>query len=100
MKTTIKEQNDEIIVIFEGRLDTAASTQTDKDIQPVLTADKDVVLDCEKLEYISSSGLRIFLSILKDAKPRGRKVTIVCTNQNLLNIFKVTGFTNLFEFRQ
>jgi hypothetical protein len=27
-------------------------------------------------------------------------VTIVCTNQNLLNIFKVTGFTNLFEFRQ
>lgn len=99
MKTTIKEQNDEIIVIFEGRLDTAAS-QTDKDIQPVLTADKDVVLDCEKLEYISSSGLRIFLSILKDAKPRGHKVTIVCTNQNLLNIFKVTGFTNLFEFRQ
>ncbi len=100
MKTTIKEQNDEIVVYFEGRLDTAASPQTEKEIQPILDMDKDILLDCEKLEYISSSGLRIFLSILKEAKPRGHKVSIVCTNQNLLKIFTVTGFTNLFEFRK
>ena len=100
MKTTIKEHNDEIEVFFEGRLDTAASPQTEKDIQPVLGKGKDIVLDCEKLEYISSSGLRIFLSILKDAKPRGHKVSIACTNQSLLKIFSVTGFTNLFEFKK
>jgi anti-anti-sigma factor len=99
MKTTIKEQNDEIVVFFEGRLDTAASPQTEKEIQPILDVDKDIVLDCEKLDYISSSGLRIFLSILKEAKPRGHKVSIVCSNQNLIKIFTVTGFTNLFEFR-
>jgi len=99
MKTTIKEQNDEIVVFFEGRLDTAASPQTEKEVQPILDVDKDIVLDCEKLDYISSSGLRIFLSILKEAKPRGHKVSIVCSNQNLIKIFTVTGFTNLFEFR-
>ena len=99
MKTTIKEQNDEIVVFFEGRLDTVASPQTEKEIQPILDVDKDIVLDCEKLDYISSSGLRIFLSILKEAKPRGHKVSIVCSNQNLIKIFTVTGFTNLFEFR-
>ena len=99
MKTTIKEQNDEIVVLFEGRLDTAASPQTEKEVQPILDVDKDIVLDCEKLDYISSSGLRIFLSILKEAKPRGHKVSIVCSNQNLIKIFTVTGFTNLFEFR-
>ena len=99
MKTTIKEQNDEIVVFFEGRLDTAASPQTEKEIQPILDVDKDIVLDCEKLDYISSSGLRIFLSIIKEAKPRGHKVSIVCSNQNLIKIFTVTGFTNLFEFR-
>ena len=79
--------------------DTAASPQTEKEIQPILDVDKDIVLDCEKLDYISSSGLRIFLSILKEAKPRGHKVSIVCSNQNLIKIFTVTGFTNLFEFR-
>ena len=100
MKTTFKEHDNEIEVFFEGRLDTAASPQTEKDIQPVLGVDKDIVLDCEKLEYISSSGLRIFLSILKDAKPRGHKVSIACTDQNLLKIFTLTGFTNLFEFRK
>lgn len=99
MKTTIKEQNDKIVVFFEGRLDTAASPQTEKEVQPILDVDKDIVLDCEKLDYISSSGLRIFLSILKEAKPRGHKVSIVCSNQNLIKIFTVTGFTNLFEFR-
>jgi anti-anti-sigma factor len=99
MKTTIKEQNDEIVVFFEGRLDTAASPKTEKEVQPILDVDKDIVLDCEKLDYISSSGLRIFLSILKEAKPRGHKVSIVCSNQNLIKIFTVTGFTNLFEFR-
>lgn len=99
MKTTIKEQNDEIVVFFEGRLDTAVSPQTEKEIQPVLTADKDVILNCENLEYISSSGLRIFLGILKEVKPRGHKVAIICSNQNLLKIFTITGFTNLFEFR-
>lgn len=100
MKTTIKEQNGEIVVFFEGRLDTAASPQTEKEIQPVLAVDKDIVLDCEKLEYISSSGLRIFLSILKEAKPRGHKVSILCNDPNLLKIFTVTGFTNLFEFKK
>lgn len=100
MKTTIKEQNGEIVVFLEGRLDTAASPQTEKEIQPVLAVDKDIVLNCEKLEYISSSGLRIFLSILKEAKPRGHKVSILCTDPSLLKIFTVTGFTNLFEFKK
>ena len=40
MTTTIKEQNGEIMAFFEGSLDTAAAQKTEKDIQPLLTADK------------------------------------------------------------
>ena len=75
MTTTIKELDSEIVALFEGRLDTAAAQQTEKDIQPLLSPNgKNVVLDCSKLEYISSSGLRIFLSILKAVKPMGSHV--------------------------
>ncbi len=99
MTTTIKEQNGELVAFFEGSLDTAASLQTEKDIQPLLTADKNILLNCEKLEYISSSGLRIFLQILKAAKPRGLHVFVTGMNKDILKVFSLTGFNNLLEFR-
>ena len=58
MKTTIKEENNNQVVYFEGRLDTSASSQVQVDVQPVMDNVKsDIILDCNKLEYISSSGL-------------------------------------------
>ena len=64
MTTTIREENGKFIAVFEGRLDTPSSLQTQVDIKPLLdNADKEIVLDCKDLEYISSSGLRIFLTL-------------------------------------
>ena len=53
---------------------------------------------CSKLDYISSSGLRIFLSILKNAKSKGCHVFIRGINADITKVFKMTGFFNLFEF--
>lgn len=100
MNTTIKEQNGELVAILDGRLDTAAAVQTEKDLQPLADcAGKNVVLDCNALEYISSSGLRLFLSVLKNAKGKGSHVFITGMNNDICNVFAMTGFTNLFEFR-
>ena len=61
MKTTFKEENTEFVMYFEGRLDTAAAPQTERDVQVLNECQgHDIVLDCTSLEYISSSGLRIF----------------------------------------
>jgi anti-anti-sigma factor len=100
MNTTINEVNGELVAVFSGRLDTAAAVQTERDVQPLTNCDgKDVVLDCHSLEYISSSGLRIFLSVLKAAKAKGRQVFITGMNDDIRNVFAMTGFTNLFQFR-
>ncbi len=100
MKTTIKEENNNQVVYFEGRLDTSASSQVQMDVQPVMDDVKsDIILDCNKLEYISSSGLRIFLSILKNAKANGKHVYIQGLNNELRQVFTMTGFINLFEFK-
>ncbi len=100
MKTTFKEENNEYIMYFEGRLDTAAAPQTEREVQVLNDcAGHDIILDCTQLEYISSSGLRIFLSILKNAKPKGSHVFIRGLNDDLRQVFAMTGFTNLFEFK-
>ncbi len=98
MNTTIEEKNGTLVAIFEGRLDTAASLQTEKDLQPLNNCDgQDIILDCTRLEYISSSGLRLFLGVLKNAKPHGSKVYLTGLNDDLKSVFAMTGFINLFD---
>lgn len=100
MNTTLKEENNELVMYFDGRLDTAASPVVEKEIQPLLENDnKNIVLDCTKLEYISSSGLRLFLSVLKNAKAKGNHVYITGVSNDIRNVFAMTGFINLFEFK-
>ncbi len=100
MKTTIKEQDGNLVAILEGRLDTAAAPQTEKDLKPLYdSASNDIILDCTNLDFISSSGLRIFLTILKSAKPKGNHVYITGMKNEIRNVFAMTGFINLFEYK-
>ena len=99
MKTTIQEQDNQFVVNLEGELDTAAALETEKVLQPLYKSNgKDVLFECEKLEYISSSGLRILLGILKGAKSSGSRVVMRGVNEDIKNVFKLTGFISIFEF--
>ena len=101
MKTTILQQDGELVAVLEGRLDTAAAAQTECDMQPLYECDgHNIVLDCTKLDYISSTGLRLFLGLLKAAKIKGSHVFITGMNDNLKQVFGLTGFSSLFEFNQ
>ena len=100
MKTTFKEENSDYVMYFEGRLDTAAAPEVEKEMEPLNDCtDHNIILDCSQLEYISSSGLRIFLAVLKNAKPKGSHVFIRGLNNDLRQVFAMTGFINLFEFK-
>ena len=96
----ITEQNDSMLAKVGGRLDTPAAVKAQQEIAPLLeNADKEIILDCEKLEYISSSGLRLFLTIRKEAAAKGGKVIIENINDEIKKVFMMTGFFNLFEIR-
>lgn len=97
MKTEIIEQGNQVIATFSGRLDTPAAVQTAEDVKPLLEAtNKEIILDCTELEYISSSGLRIFLSIRKEAAAHGSKVIVRHINADIRQVFMMTGFVSLF----
>lgn len=100
MKTTIKEEGDKIFVSLEGDLDTAAAQETEKDFQDLMNSKgKNIVIDCKDLNYISSSGLRLFLSLLKSCKPNGNSLILENLNDNIKKVFTMTGFSSLFNIK-
>ena len=99
MKTTLEKRDGKMVATLIGELDTAAAIDVEKALQPLYESKGvDVVIDCEKLEYISSSGLRILLSILKKTKAGGSKVTLLNVNDEIRTVFELTGFISLFDF--
>jgi anti-sigma B factor antagonist len=100
MTIDIKEQNGGYLALMNGRLDTPAAVQATRDMQPLMDhADKEITLDCTKLDYISSSGLRLFLSLRKEAAAKGGKVVIENINDEIKKVFMMTGFYSLFEIK-
>ena len=99
MITTIEEIDGKYIATLDGEMDTAAAQEVEEVLKPLYTSSgKDVIIDCTKLEYIASSGLRILLSILKGVKASGSKVVMKGVNDDIKNVFQLTGFINIFEF--
>lgn len=99
MNLTIFQNGAQFIGALEGRLDTAASTQFAADMQPLIdNADKAIVLDCAGLEFISSSGLRLLLSLRKASLAAGGSVTIRNVNDSVKSVLSITGFYSLFNF--
>ena len=100
MTTTIQENGNQLIASFNGRLDTAAAVSTTEAVKPLMeAAHREIILDCSQLEYISSSGLRIFLSIRKEAAAHGSKVIVKNINSDIRQVFMMTGFISLFEIQ-
>ncbi len=100
MEITIKNENEVMFCQMNGRLDTLASQQAAKDIQPLLDhAEQEIIIDCSGLEYISSSGLRLLLTLRKETARKGGKVIIRNIREEIRQIFLMTGFYNLFEIQ-
>lgn len=98
METLINKKGDTTVVTLNGRLDTPASQEVSQALEPVIQdAAGTIILDCTGLEYISSSGLRIFLTIRKAAAAKGGNVIVKGINSDIRGVFMMTGFLNLFQ---
>ena len=95
----IKEADGGILAVISGRLDTAAARQFSTDMQPLMDqADRVITLDCADLQFVSSSGLRLFLSLRKETIAKGGKIIIKNMQDTVKSVFAMTGFIPLFEF--
>ena len=98
MITKIEEIDGKLVATLDGEMDTAAAVEAEEVLKPLYNSEgKDVIIDCEKLEYISSSGLRILLAIKKNAIVAGSKVSLINLNDEIMKVFKMTGFDDIFN---
>ena len=86
--------NDQAVLTLEGRLDTITAPQLEDAIKSEISGLTQLTLDFDQLEYISSAGLRVMLMAQKIMDKQG-KMTIVDANDDILEIFEVTGFSEI-----
>jgi anti-sigma B factor antagonist len=81
-----------------GRLDAYASNEMEKRLNPLTDTPKTaLVVNLDKLEYISSSGLRILLAGLKKAKKQEGDIRLACLQPYVKEVFDMAGFSQLFK---
>ena len=97
MDITINKENGRLVVTLIGDFDTAASTKAQRNLSPVFDCDDcDILLDCTQLEYISSSGLRILLSIFKHAHGKGHTAILKGMTDEVEEAIDMSGLLDLF----
>ena len=96
MEAKILEQNNETIVVIEGRVDTVTSANLESAVsqiwaKPAIT----LVFDCAQMDYISSSGLRVVLKAHKQSVAGGGKFILRNLSREVRSVFDLTGFSRI-----
>ncbi len=79
---------------LEGRLDTVTAPDLERELKATLDGVSELTMDLEKLEYVSSAGLRVLLSAQKVMNRQGR-MKLVNVSDTIMEIFEVTGFSDI-----
>ena len=93
MDVTYRVDKDILYIAVEGRVDASNAAEAEKKVFEIKNANtgKHVVMDAEKLEYISSAGLRVILKLRKEAP----KLAIINVNPEVYEVLDMTGFTDM-----
>ena len=97
MQTEI--ENNILTITLEGRIESNNANQTEMEIMTAVNAvpDAAIVLDAEKLEYISSAGLRVLMKLIKQGK---KGLSVVNVSHEVYDIFEITGFTEMLNVKR
>jgi len=98
IKKTQKENA--LILYIEGRIDTTNYKEVETAIEEAIEpGGSKLILDREQLNYISSSGLRIFLTLQKKMMEQQRALVLCKMQPMIKEIFDISGFSNIFKIK-
>jgi anti-sigma B factor antagonist len=102
MEYSIQKQEEEkkITLVLKGSLDSLSAPEIEDEVLAQLEDFEfnAIFLDCKELDYIASSGLRLFFNVLKSGKAHGSRVVLKEPNDFLRKVLDATGLTAMFEF--
>jgi anti-anti-sigma factor len=96
METKVTSKNGFEVVAVSGRLDTIESPKLEKKLVEILDAGKNrIVLDCEGVDYVSSSGLRVFLLLMKRTSQSEGRFYLANIKPDVREVIDISGFSKL-----
>ena len=95
LNITKKQEGTALTVTLEGRLDTNTAPEFQAEVEPMLGSITMLTLDCEKLDYISSAGLRVLLTFQQEFEEQGKTMEFCHVNEIIRDVFDVTGFLEI-----
>lgn len=99
MELDIKSQRDGDVcaVVLDGEIDVYTAPRLKEELVSVVESGcPNVIVDMQNVGFIDSSGLGVLVSVLRRARERDGVVRIVCTRENILKIFRITGLDKVF----
>jgi anti-sigma B factor antagonist len=98
MNVSTREQDGITIVELEGRLDTNTAPDAEQAlVELVESGAAKVLLNFEKLDFVSSAGLRVVLATAKKMKASGGQLQVCSLNEIVAEVFEISGFAMLFK---
>lgn len=98
MEAQVEEKGDVVVVRVKGRLDAASSPQLEKKINSIIESGHfKLLLNFEGVDYLSSAGMRLMLSISKKLKHLEGKVVACNLNDEVMDVIKMAGFHQVLE---
>ena len=91
MNISFSQNNDILTIVLDGRLDTATFAQLENVISKNYSGGS-IVIDCKKLEYVSSAGLRVLLAAQKKTKG---SLKLTGVSELVMEVFEITGFVDI-----
>ncbi len=89
-----KKDGKALVLTLAGRLDTVTAPELEAVLKDALAGVEELTFDFEKLDYISSAGLRVLLSAQKTMNRQG-SMKVIHANEMIREIFDVTGFADI-----
>ena len=101
MEITINEQSDRMVVALCGDFDSASCVEAEKSFEPLVKQlDFDLVVDCQQLNYICSTGLRLLLMLYKHQRDIGRRAILIHMNEDVRDVLYLGGYFSLYEVEE
>ena len=96
MKLEITQNDNQVLVTIEGRLDTVTSSEFEKNMATYFSMPGvHLILDCAAMEYISSAGLRVVLMAHKNITAKGGTFSLRNLSKEVRSVFDMTGFSRI-----
>ncbi|PKM61348.1 MAG: anti-sigma factor antagonist [Firmicutes bacterium HGW-Firmicutes-4] len=96
MKIEVKQDGEIFVVELEGRMDTNTSPEFQKEMEAYYTKQGfNMILDFDKLDFVSSAGLRVLLLIQKKSKALSGSLVIKNVKPEIQEVFDMTGFSDI-----